>query len=1182
VSKVVQFRKLTHSLCLFGLAIGLSVNASSAQISSPTQSGTTNGKGTPVQGNRPPHLSPRPFDPDGIPDSAPFRKLDTIIGPYVNLNVVPFSPIALTPDGNTLAVVNTHANLVRLFDSTDPNPVNWTLIASYKTAWGPVSAGFFINPGCQPELLLTCSNSDSLLWMDYTGRVQGLLGLPGEPSDLLIDQTRKMAWVSCLGSDVVVEVDLQFRRIRAEYPIPSKHPAFLSFENGNTGSVIVAPMLSGNNTTVERGPALFNAGPNGILDLSQETQGLPDEDLFRLSPADATVSPVVIGAGTILNDHAENPVTGEWWMLGTDAKNAQFQSEPEANGIFSENRLTIIGALPPLGGAPVVPNRFIDLDDSNPLLPGQQAIPTRTVGQPYALEFDRLGNGYITGMLTNNITQYDQTGTWVKEWNVGSIPRGLKTIRKGSKDFLAAYCWGNNKIEVYEPAVGTGIVVTLDVGPDPTHPKIRNGRTLYYSAANSMNNNMSCNTCHIDGFSDMLAWDLSDRRVDINGAHTIPVDDKGPLITQTLRSIKGQNPYHWRGERGDLIAFNGAFPGLLGGPPLDTTPDGDFDNFEAFVMHLQERANPFESVTREILDSFVPDTFPPGTSAVRGQDLFYDKNSLPSFSCEDCHTLPSGTRNATFRDEFSATLPGRSHFAVAPLLSFWRKLQPNNVSIEYASGQTDKVPVLGTGLSPTGLADDLQDFVLQGAFILKQQEKHDVAAFLMQLDTGIPPIMHKGVRIGYGGNCIPPVPFAKIVPDEPIYPNLPGLTPKKTLGNTTPAAPTLAGSVQPELAPGVEDEQTANSIAITKLLSSSAPDEFQLVVVADYLGTLVEGVFDSEANSLDLKNDGVLAATLTVPAIINAFNAGSLSGMIFPMPRGMGDLFMQLDPDDGTIAVIPGPGAASTGGGVDPDPFGDGQAATASDSSKRTSNQFESFGQPFFPDGTPVKLASGVGPTIEHFKVVYVTSRVAKVVFYTDVMARSVTEYTPIGGSMRQHFEPMPTRAHMVFLRDLDPSKTWDLRIVAVDANLDMGEMILPDAFTSLSLLIPQHVIANKLGAQAPLQNSGGTLRFFVDINVTRLVGTASLNFTPLFNVLVHDVTNNNWREDAVAVAAPLTDVLGDSSIEFIVPGLNVGDEVTILINDILPPGSPVYTWSLPDTRSVNRSLTLTYTGTGP
>lgn len=1182
MSKNAKFQRVVRTVTRLGLALTVCVGTISAQliVGGEAQSGGRNGTKPTVRTGTPGvQVIPDPSPRFGLPKVAKYRKLDTIIGPFVNLNVVPFSPIAVHPSGNFVAIVNTHGNLVRIFDSSNPNPAAWTMLSSVRTAWGPVSCAFYTPPGCSPEVLVTCSNSDALLWMNFGGRVQGLLGLPGEPSDLLIDRTRNTAWVTCMGADVVVEVDLLTKLIRAEYPIPSKHPAFLSFEAGATGSVIVAPMLSGNNTTVDRGPIIFNAGPQGIIDLSTATQGLPDEDLFRLDPVLMTIEPVVVGAGTVLYDHGENPVSGEWWMLGTDAKNFAFQSEPAANSIFSENRLTIVGALPAPGLPPVAPNRIVNLDDSNVALPGVQINPAQTVGSPYALEFDSAGKGFITGMLTDNVTEYDATGTFVKEWNVGSIPRGLKMIAKGPNEYLMVYCWGTNTVEIYLPAVGVGLVATLHAGPDPTHAQIKAGRALYYSAAQSRDNNMSCNTCHVDGFSDLIAWDLSDRRIDVMGNHTVSVDDKGPLVTQTLRSIKGQNPYHWRGERGDLIDFNGAFPGLLGGAPLDTTPGGDFDRFEAFVMSLQERANPYESVRRVIRDDLVPDSFPKGTSAVNGQDLFFDEVSVLSFTCQDCHTLPNGTSNASFRDEFSAPEVGRSHFTIAPLLSFWRKTQPIKVGVEYGAGITDTLPVLGVGLSATGLADDLQDFTLQADFTFNLQQRHDVAAFLLQLDTGIPPLMHKGVRVGHGSSCPPPVPLTA----GPQASSLPGVLPagpgrqpypKNPLAIPVPATK-LSNSVQPILAPDIADEQEANTVAINTLVGQAEPSDLELVVVAELSNQPVEGVYDAAAKSFDLSDGVASPVSFSDAQFIQQFAAGTLVGMIFPMPRGLGEVMLALPADDGSPAVIPGPGP----GVVDPLDAGDStheSVAAPAPSTIQTPPPFGS-GRRGIPD--PQELTNN--PTITRFQVVYATTRVAKLIFYTNVPCRTVTEFAPVGGPMRQQFEPKYSKEHMVFLRDLEPSKTWNIRVLAEDAGLNIGQYIQSSAFTTTDLLIPSHVISNALSARTPDQDSAGTLRFTVDINVTQVDGSISTNSTPFFNVIVFDSTTNSWREDMAAVPAPLTDTLGDSFIEFIVNGLVVGDQVMVVVDDIQKSGDNSYRWSLPDTPAKTRSVTVNYTGTG-
>src|SRR6185295_6674518 len=100
-------------------------------------------------------------------------------------------------------------------------------------------------------------------------------------------------------------------------------------------------------------------------------------------------------------------------------------------------------------------------------------------------------------------------------------------------------------------------------------------------------NNASCASCHDEGESDFLAWNLSniERGADLDD----PTDDdgfdnKGPMVTQTLTGISTVVPFHWRGEqqaalRGEpaLLDFNDAFESLLGGEPLDEE-SGEFDD----------------------------------------------------------------------------------------------------------------------------------------------------------------------------------------------------------------------------------------------------------------------------------------------------------------------------------------------------------------------------------------------------------------------------------------------------------------------------------------------------------------------------------------------------------------------------------------------------------------------------
>jgi hypothetical protein len=143
---------------------------------------------------------------------------------------------------------------------------------------------------------------------------------------------------------------------------------------------------------------------------------------------------------------------------------------------------------------------------------------------------------------------------------------------------------------------------------DPTPPAINRGREFLYSTRHSGNGFVSCASCHVQGRTDGLAWDLGGQSggpaippqfVDGNGWSlalnpSFP-DQKGPLVTQTLQGLLNSRvhaqsqflftnaPYHWRGDKGGFDDFNEAFHNLQGKPNIGTPtePQG--------VTHAQMR-----------------------------------------------------------------------------------------------------------------------------------------------------------------------------------------------------------------------------------------------------------------------------------------------------------------------------------------------------------------------------------------------------------------------------------------------------------------------------------------------------------------------------------------------------------------------------------------------------------------
>jgi len=704
-------RTRTAALALIATAVSLAPPAHGQATSAPPAAGRT-----------------------GTLREAPFRVLDNVEGAHVDLSIVPIRPLAVQASTGRLYALNTHDSAVQVFEASG------ALVETIRVPWGPVALALWQDGVPRSEsLLVVCRGTTTLARIDLaSGEIVSLLELPTEPADIVVHGNGN-AFVSCAGASLVVEIDVASNQLVRHYPIASEAPTFLTLEGGD---VLVAPMLSGNNSMTDPGNLVLAAGGR-VLDLEDPLvalQGLPDHDLFRITPGGAAV-PAAKDMGTVLFAVGVNPATGDIWQLGTEAhnKDPNAMGEPAIRGDIVTNQI----ALAPGGQAlPVPPFAVFDLDDSDPATAGVQFDPTRTVGQPYALDFDTAGNAYVTGLLTDNVTQLTAAGAFMREWNVGSIPRGLVVNAAG--DRMWVHCWGTNTVEEYDLSPGTpSLLQTLDLGYDPTPEFRASGRQIFYNGAFSMHNNASCNTCHIEAGSDMLVWDLSN----------LPFDDKGPLTTQTMVGIADLAPMHWRGERNDLIAFNGAFDGLLGGTPLDETPGGAFDRFQAFLFGLQQPANPNEN-PRRLVDATTGFMTPGGThetgDAVRGQDLFFEAPSITAVgACVTCHQLPTGTNNDIVLDDPTLDDPRRNHRVVASFNGIWRKEQPTLETVVFADATMEDVPTLGVGLVGSGVIDSLFEFVSIPLFDgINAQERKDITAFVMQIDSGLAPAVHSAWLLG--------------------------------------------------------------------------------------------------------------------------------------------------------------------------------------------------------------------------------------------------------------------------------------------------------------------------------------------------------------------------------------------------------------------------------------------------
>ncbi len=258
-----------------------------------------------------------------------------------------------------------------------------------------------------------------------------------------------------------------------------------------------------------------------------------------------------------------NPATGVVSVIGTDATN-EVRFEPNVNGTFVRVKLALVN---PATMSRTVVDLNPHLNYATHTLP--QGERERSVGDPRGIVWNGFGTrGYVTGLGSNNVVVVDAAGAragLAETIPVGEGPTGLALDDARSRLYVLNRFAGT--VSVVSTATET-VVATVPFF-DPTPGAIRVGRKhLYDTHRTSGLGQSSCASCHVDGRMDRLAWDLGDPSGQIKsltglnlGANIPGLSPgtskpafqpfhpmKGPMTTQTLQDIIGQEPHHWRGD----------------------------------------------------------------------------------------------------------------------------------------------------------------------------------------------------------------------------------------------------------------------------------------------------------------------------------------------------------------------------------------------------------------------------------------------------------------------------------------------------------------------------------------------------------------------------------------------------------------------------------------------------------
>ncbi|MCU0863467.1 MAG: beta-propeller fold lactonase family protein [Planctomycetes bacterium] len=665
---------------------------------------------------------------------------------FVNYESGPVAPLRLSPDATRLFVADTLGGRLCVFDLRDASaPFLW---AEIPVGMEPVS----VHPRSRDEVWVTNLLSDSVSIVDVAqGRVVDTLRVVDEPSDIVFAGGK--AFVSAATRDEVHVFDAATRVPLGIVPIFGKDPRALAVSPDGS-RVYALEQRSGNGTTIlpfEVAPPTPGSGslptppPQGLIVraddptwAAQIPYTLPDNDVAQIDVASLTVTRYFRAVGTINTCLAVHPQSGDLWIANTEARNL-VRFEPNLRGHAIDSRLTRVTT----GPQPTVTPFDLNVGMDYATLPNPAGRAT-ALSEPFGVAIDAAaGLVYVAAHGTDRVGVVDLAGNVVARIEIGNTPGAtVNTAAKRGPRALALHpsqprLYLLNRLTDTLCVLDTTTRTVLSEAPiatvDPMPAAMRHGRKFLYDAKLSGNGTMSCAACHTDGDLDGIAWDLGDPTGSMQSPPSQPFPFnlglvsfhpmKGPMTTQTLRGLQGSGVLHWRGDRADFQAFNGAFDKLMGGAQLSVA---DMNSYAAFANAIAYPPNPNQQLDRSYR------TAPVGNNEAAGLAAFTQSIATVPIpggaSCATCHTLPRGTNGFVFNANL---IQEPQQMKASQLRNMYRKLGFNRAPGPQKSG---------FGYTHDGALDSIGSFLARPVFNpWSTAVKDDLVTFLLSLDTGTAP-----------------------------------------------------------------------------------------------------------------------------------------------------------------------------------------------------------------------------------------------------------------------------------------------------------------------------------------------------------------------------------------------------------------------------------------------------------
>jgi len=478
-------------------------------------------------------------------------------------------PVALSPDGTELYVVNTPGDTLDVIDTATR-----TVTSRIPVGLDPVSVA--VRPD-GAEVWVSNHVSDTVSVIDVVAASEtrhqvlatvtawkegdGFVTDFDEPSGIAFASNEK-AYVALSSVNRIAVVDVGTRTVTSQFQVLAQEPRAISVRGGR---LYVAAFEGMNQTEISgcfTGAGLSPGCTFDIFDLQSNSIDViltrnmvadiirnpetPDRDLFVYDTLDESLLHEVSGLGTLLYGLTVDSA-GRVFVALTEARN-------DANGLTGtaghdlaelENR-AFLNQVVRVDCSAGCAKEFIDLEPLPPVPP----TPGMQLATPFGIAVSEDDSTLVSVAASSSrlFTLDADSGAILGIVDVGAIPRGVAL--ESAPDGSPAVAWVFNAIgnsvsvvDVSDPTAPSELQrIALE---DPTHPDVKTGRIAFNDASGSTTGTFSCGSCHPDAHTDQLLWNLGARCV------TPGCDQAQPRSTMPIRGLRDTLPLHWDGVVGD-------------------------------------------------------------------------------------------------------------------------------------------------------------------------------------------------------------------------------------------------------------------------------------------------------------------------------------------------------------------------------------------------------------------------------------------------------------------------------------------------------------------------------------------------------------------------------------------------------------------------------------------------------